>query len=55
MKCTLILCESNNKSYTNDFYRVKIKNYDQRLKKKIGQIFKVKLVGTKDDLFLAEV
>ncbi len=50
-----ILCESNNKSYTNDFYRVKIKNYDQRLKKKIGQIFKVKLVGTKDDLFLAEV
>ena len=50
-----VLCESNNKSYTDDFFRVEIKNYDKKIKKRVGQIFKVKLVGIYKDFFIAEV
>ncbi len=49
-----VLCESNNKSYTDDFYRVEIKNSEQNNIKRVGQVSKVKLIGINNDFFLGD-
>tara|TARA_Y100000589_G_scaffold219883_1_gene207505 strand:- start:1213 stop:2454 length:1242 start_codon:yes stop_codon:yes gene_type:complete len=53
-KSVSILYESDNKSYTDDFFKVKIIQ-KEIFKELVGEIIQVKIIGIKDDYLIAEV